>query len=66
MDADPCPAGGTAVMDLLRAHLPLSLLVDLALVPDVASHELYEAEAGEHDWLPAGARSGRGALATGR
>lgn len=47
---------GSGVMELLRAHLPLSLLVDLALVPHLQSHDLYATEAGEASWLPVGAR----------
>ena len=44
------------VMDLLAAHLPLSLLVDLALVPHLRSQDVYEWEAGDATWLPAGSR----------
>ena len=48
----PVPAA-LPVMALLRAHLPLSLLVDLALAPQVSSDEVFRIEAGEATWLRA-------------
>jgi hypothetical protein len=38
------------VMDLLHDHLPLTLLLDLAL--GVRSDEVYLAEPGDLSWLP--------------
>lgn len=56
MDAELDMVDRSAVMGLLRAHLPLSLLVDLALVPHLHSQDLYAAEPGDASWLPVGAR----------
>jgi hypothetical protein len=56
---EPAGAGpsGTDQLDvalrLLHDGIPISLLLDLAA--PVHSDDLYEVEAGEADWLPAGA-----------
>lgn len=39
-------------MDLLDAHVPLSLLVDLASLLPSDSAEILAAEGGNADWLP--------------
>jgi hypothetical protein len=41
----------TAAADLLCAHVPLTLLIDLATTVD--SRDIYAAEPGDADWLPA-------------
>jgi hypothetical protein len=41
----------SAAADLLCAHVPLTLLIDL--VTTVDSHDIYAAEPGDADWLPA-------------
>ena len=45
------PAEGSEVMGLLQAHLPLTLLLDLAF--GVRSSEVYAAEHADLSWLPA-------------
>ena len=47
--SDPVPPS-SPVMDLLHDHLPLTLLLDLAL--GVRSDEVYGAEPGDLSWLP--------------
>lgn len=47
--SDPVPSS-SRVMDLLHDHLPLTLLLDLAL--GVRSDEVYLAEPGDLSWLP--------------
>lgn len=45
------PDDGTSMaMRLLSAHVPLTLLLDLAL-PEPRSSELYRTETGDHSWL---------------
>ncbi|MBA3619268.1 MAG: hypothetical protein H0W56_06700 [Acidothermales bacterium] len=44
MDMPQAPALPNRVMDLLAAHVPLSLLFDLWGQEPVDSHEAYEAE----------------------
>ena len=51
MELDQPDPAVLPVMALLRAHLPLSLLVDLALAPQVSSGEVFHLEAGEASWL---------------
>ena len=46
----PCPPPASPVMGLLHEHLPLTLLLDLAL--GVRSDEVYEAEPADLSWLP--------------
>lgn len=45
----PCPVPASPVMGLLHDHLPLTLLLDLAL--GVRSDEVYEAEPADLSWL---------------
>ena len=47
--------GGSPVMAMLSDHLPLTLLLDLAL--GVRSSEVYDAEPPDLSWLSAGAVS---------
>jgi hypothetical protein len=47
MSADETPA----VLDLLAAHVPLSLLIDLTTPVD--SRDVYDHEPETADWLPA-------------
>ena len=54
----PCPVPASPVMGLLHDHLPLTLLLDLAL--GVRSDEVYESEPPDLSWL-----SGRGARQAG-
>lgn len=42
--------GTSLAMRLLSAHVPLTLLLDLA-VPEPHSSELYRTEIGDHSWL---------------
>lgn len=44
-----CPLPASPVMGLLHDHLPLTLLLDLAL--GVRSDEVYEAEPADLSWL---------------
>jgi hypothetical protein len=41
----------STAMDLLEAHIPLTLLLDLAGMPLVSSQEILAAEGGDADWL---------------
>ena len=46
------PAGAPEpVMAALRSHLPLTLLVDLALGRGLRSEEVFAAEPGDASWL---------------
>ena len=38
-------------MDLLEAHVPLTLLLDLAGMPLISSAEILATEGGDVDWL---------------
>ena len=49
----PCPPPASPVMGLLHDHLPLTLLLDLAL--GVHSREVYVAEPPDLSWLSSGA-----------
>lgn len=53
LELDPGPA--SPVMTMLSHHLPLTLLLDLAL--GVRSSEVYDAEPPDLSWLSAGAVS---------
>jgi hypothetical protein len=44
------------VMRMLRGHVPVTLLVDIAEPPD--AEQVYETEGGTADWLPYPAASG--------
>ena len=56
---DPAPDPSTSpVMAMLSDHLPLTLLLDLAL--GVRSSEVYDAEPPDLSWLSAGAASRAG------
>ena len=51
----PLDPAGSPVMAMLSDHLPLTLLLDLAL--GVRSSEVYDAEPPDLSWLSAGAVS---------
>ena len=53
MDRGPIVLEPSPVMAALEAHLPLTLLVDLALGDELSSAEVLETEPGDADWLPA-------------
>lgn len=42
------------VLDALRSHVPLTLLMDLGEKHGPASTQIAESEGGDADWLPAG------------
>ncbi len=61
-DAEACSREEAEVMDLLAEHVPLSLLMDLALPSGPTSQELLQAEGlPEEQWWDGGSATRRGA-----
>ncbi len=51
MDVRPHEAQPAPVMEILRDHLPLTLLVDLAMGEDLHSDEVFTREVADLAWL---------------